>query len=369
MSAWFDPNEVDLDEFKRIVEVTTNRSEYPLASDLQREVLIYQAQPASRQLEAEWNRALGEGPGVIVIQGAFEDTSVIDAATNHYNAIIAKESHGESKGDHFGKPGANARIWNSLEKLAIASPETFVEYFANDTIATASRAWLGPNYQLTAQVNLVYPGGEAQQPHRDYHLGFQTDEQAARYPKHTHLLSPVLTLQGAVAHTDMPVESGPTMLLPHSQKYPQGYLAYRNPAFIEYFDEHLVQLPLQKGDVLFFNPAVFHGAGTNRSADINRMANLLQVSSAFGRTMERIDRVAIVNAVYEPLLNATKRSDWTATHTANVIAASAEGYPFPADLDVQQPIDGLAPQSHAEALARAIDADLPLQEFLASARY
>ena len=51
---------------------------------------------------------------------------------------------------------------------------------------------------------------------RDYHLGFMTDEQAERYPVHVHALSPMLTLQGAGAHFDMPVESGPTMLLPHS---------------------------------------------------------------------------------------------------------------------------------------------------------
>ena len=36
----------------------------------------------------------------------------------------------------------------------------------------------------------------------------------AAYPAHLHRMSPVLTLQGAVAHCDMPVESGPTMLLP-----------------------------------------------------------------------------------------------------------------------------------------------------------
>ena len=47
-----------------------------------------------------------------------------------------------------------------------------------------------------------------------------------------------------------------------------------------------MQLPLAKGDAAFFNPALFHGAGTNRSADVRRMANLLQVSSAFGRAME-----------------------------------------------------------------------------------
>ena len=45
-----------------------------------------------------------------------------------------------------------------------------------------------------------------------------TDEQAERYPAHVHVLSPILTLQGVVAHVDMPIESGPTLLLPHSPK-------------------------------------------------------------------------------------------------------------------------------------------------------
>ena len=31
-------------------------------------------------------------------------------------------------------------------------------------------------------------------------------------------LSPLLTLQGAVAHVDMPLESGPTLYLPHSRR-------------------------------------------------------------------------------------------------------------------------------------------------------
>jgi hypothetical protein len=56
------------------------------------------------------------------------------------------------------------------------------------------------------------------------------------------------------------------------------------------FRDNHVQLPLEKGDVVFFNPALFHAAGTNRSADIKRVANLLQVSSAFGRAMETVNR-------------------------------------------------------------------------------
>lgn len=75
-----------------------------------------------------------------------------------------------------------------------------------------------------------------------------------------HRLSPVLTLQGAVAHCDMPVESGPTLFLPYSQTYLPGYLALKRPEFRTYFEENHVQLPLEKGDVVFFNPALFHAA-------------------------------------------------------------------------------------------------------------
>ena len=93
---------------------------------------------------------------------------------------------------------------------ALDDPDGFVDYYASDIVALASEAWLGPAYQVTSQVNVVNPGGQAQSPHRDYHLGFLSDEAASRYPQHVHRLSPVLTLQGAIAHTDMPVASGPT---------------------------------------------------------------------------------------------------------------------------------------------------------------
>jgi len=175
-------------------------------------------------------------------------------------------------------------------------------------------------------------------------------EQAGRFPAHVHLLSPVLTLQGAVAHVDMPVETGPTMYLPHSQKYPAGYLAFHRPEFTGYFDAHFVQLPLSKGDAVFFNPALFHGAGTNRSAGVRRMANLLQVSSAFGRAMESVDRAAMAAALY-PVLRAM--GDPVAV--GNVVAASAEGYAFPTNLDHDQPVGGLAPQTQAELVHEALD--------------
>jgi ectoine hydroxylase-related dioxygenase (phytanoyl-CoA dioxygenase family) len=172
-------------------------------------------------------------------------------------------------------------------------------------------------------------------------------EQALRYPAHVHALSPVLTLQGAVAHVDMPVETGPTLYLPHSQKYPAGYVAFHLPEFTAYFDENRVQLPLAKGDAAFFNPAVFHGAGTNNSTGVRRMANLLQVSSAFGRAMETVDRPAMVEALYPVLRSFTGSVE-------NVIAASAEGYAFPTNLDLDQPIGGLAPPTQAGLLRTAL---------------
>ena len=245
-------------------------------------------------------------------------------------------------------------VWNALEKLAVRAPAAFVDYYGNDVLALVSEAWLGPGYQVTSQVNVVNPGGQAQTVHRDYHLGFQTTAAAERYPAHVHRLSPVLTLQGAVAHTDMPVESGPTQYLPHSQKYEPGYLAWRRPEFREHFEASFVQLPLAKGDAAFFNPALFHAAGANRSADIHRMANLLQVSSAFGRAMESVDREAMSNAVF-PALLAAKATGADPSALANAIAACAEGYPFPTNLDRDQPVDGLAPRTQAQLLARAVD--------------
>ena len=257
-------------------------------------------------------------------------------------------------GDHFAKPGANDRVWNALEKLAVNDPEAFVDYYSNDILALISTVWLGPGYQVTSQVNVVRPGGIAQDPHRDYHLGFLSNDVAEQFPAHVHVLSPALTLQGAVAHTDMPVESGPTMYLPYSHQYLHGYLAWRLPEFRAYFAEHYVQLPLRKGDAAFFNPALFHGAGSNVSADIQRVANLLQVSSAFGRAMEQIDRNKTATAVY-PTLAARRAAGVPMSRISNAVAAAAEGYPFPTNLDRDQPVGGLTPLSQSEIVLAALD--------------
>ena len=125
-----------------------------------------------------------------------------------------------------------------------------------------------------------------------------------------------------------------------------------------------MQLPLAKGDAVFFNPALFHGAGTSRTADVRRMAHLLQVSSAFGRPLESVDRTRAIIALY-PTLLARSESGAPTTEIANVIAASAEGYPFPTNLDLDQPIGSLNPETQAELIRRALGSRWDADHFAA----
>ncbi|GHA66354.1 phytanoyl-CoA dioxygenase [Streptomyces tauricus] len=361
--TWLSVDDCDLDGFRELVERGTDPADHPYAAAVEHNVPLYDSESlraevrtpeGRRNVQAELVRALADGPGIVVFKGAFPDRGVLDRATGVFDALIAEQrASGAVAGDHFAKPGANDRVWNALEKAALLDPEAFADYYANDILALVSHAWLGPGYQVTSQINVVNPGGAAQTVHRDYHLGFLSNEVAAAYPAHVHRLSPVLTLQGAVAHCDMPVESGPTMYLPHSQKYEPGYLAWRLPEFHAYFEAHHVQLPLAAGDAVFFNPALFHAAGHNTSADIRRMANLLQVSSAFGRAMESVDREAVSNAVY-PVLLARAGEGAGREWLDAVIASSAEGYAFPTNLDSDPPVGGLALASQADLVRTAL---------------
>jgi ectoine hydroxylase-related dioxygenase (phytanoyl-CoA dioxygenase family) len=146
------------------------------------------------------------------------------------------------------------------------------------------------------------------------------------------------------------------MLLPHSQRFAGGYVAFNRPEFVEFFAAHHVQVPLRKGDAVFFNPALYHGAGANTSTDIRRMANLLQISSPFGRAMESLDYGAMIRAVY-PALRAMTAARRPRQEILNAVVATAEGYPFPTNLDRDQPIGGLAPPSQVDTVLAALDAD------------
>ena len=373
-NGYFDAGSCSIDDFRALVDQKLEASDVPLAERIVSNVPVYKAselgrvlsgEAGKRRLMAEWAHVLMHRSGVLVIEGAFADTAPLDAATRVFQEIIREERAASGGGaDHFAAAGANDRIWNSLQKLCFRDPEAFAGCFSNPFVDAVCEAWLGPNYQMTAQVNVVRPGGAAQQAHRDYHLGFQDAETCAGYPAHVHDLSPVMTLQGGIAHADMPVESGPTKLLPFSQLYRPGYMAYRQQVFQDFFESAYVQLPLKKGDAIFFNPALFHAAGENRSADIQRMANLLQISSAFCRAMENIDREGMSRLLYPVLLEKTRSGDWSRAEIEAAVSACAEGYSFPTNLDTDPPVGGLAPETQKQLFLKGLREGMAEEEFV-----
>ena len=366
---WLSQQDCDLQDFIAAVSERTALADYPHAAAVRENILLYDCDavralagdPAAlRALQAEWGKALMDGPGVIVLQRAVTDMQTLEQVNGVFRDLIAgQHASGQAGGDHFAKPGANDRIWNAQQKLCLRAPEAFARYYANPVFAWIAESWLGPAYQITAQVNVVNPGGAAQAPHRDYHLGFQSASACAVYPAPVHQMSALLTLQGAVAHCDMPLESGPTLYLPGSQRYRAGFLAWQQRPFRDHFAQHCVQLPLSRGDAVFFNPALFHAAGHNRSTDIRRMANLLQVSSPFGRAMEALDRRAMSAALYPALQALRAQGVLDDIGISHAIAACAEGYAFPCNLDRDQPMDGMAPPTQQQIMLQALEQDWP----------
>jgi hypothetical protein len=200
-----------LTELQTLTQQLTSPTTYPLAKHIEKNIPIYDCQSFKLsdkkridRLQDELYHNLTSGPGVYVLKHFFSNLTAIDSANEAYEAIIASElSRTEGgKGDHFAPASANSRIWNSFSKHALQSPESFVAYFSNPWFKLVCDSYLGPQYRITTQVNIVRPGGKPQMPHRDYHLGFQTDEDVVAWPKAVHALSSLLTLQGAVAHTE-----------------------------------------------------------------------------------------------------------------------------------------------------------------------
>lgn len=357
-----DPALVDVDALERLVTAPDEDAGWPTALGVERGVPTYSgdrlaaawADPGDRAVVAtELARCLRDGPGVLVVRGAVSDRSALEGLSAAFAEIVRREAAEHPAGDHFAAAGANTRIWNSLQKTALVDPTAWVRYHASPTLALIAEAWLGPRYRLTAQVNIVHPGGAAQHPHRDYHLGFLTDEEASRFPRHVHVLSRFLTLQGAIAHTDMSLESGPTRVLPGSQRFVDGYVAWRDPRVVQLFEHHAVQLPLAAGDAVFFDPALLHAAGANHT-DRDRVAHLYQISSSFGVPMESIDLDLLATTVHPALVEALETGVLDPAGADRVCAAAADAYPFPTNLDTDPPLGEMAPASALDVLRRAV---------------
>jgi hypothetical protein len=194
-------------ELQKLCAKQCLKEEYLLATDVSSNIPIYdlsvhQADDTStiNSLQDEWHPILISGPGVLVLKHLFPDSGLLRSVNTIFSSII-EEERATAKGDHFAPSGLNSRIWNSFQKHAMRDPASFLQYYSNVWLQHICNAWLGPSYQITAQVNLVRPSGQPQVSHRDYHLGFQTAEACANYPRAMHIASQFLTLQGGVAHS------------------------------------------------------------------------------------------------------------------------------------------------------------------------
>ncbi len=300
-------------------------------------------------------RALTDGPGIVVFKQAFGDLSVVDRATEAFLAQIAAEkAAGVAAGDHFAKPGANDRVWGALDKLAVAEPAVFADYYANDVIALISEAWLGPDYQVTSQVNVVNPGGQAQTAHRDYHLGFMDAGGLRPLP------GPGAP---ALAGAD---PAGRGRALRHAGRDRPDPL----PAVLAPVRARLPRLPPARVHRVL--PGELHPAAAGEGR-----RRVLQPRPVPRRRHERLDRPSDgwptccrcphrSAAPWRPSTGSRcagrcSRCCWQQKAAGasdgdldNVIAASAEGYAFPTNLDRDQPIDGLAPQTQADLVRQAV---------------
>ena len=335
---YFSQSDIDYDDLAKICSQKTLQEDYPFADSVSNNVVVYDANYLETfignsvnevRLKTELHRVLEGGPGVFVVRNLYRHDA-IDQSNNVFEKIV--ESEGNTSNDHFAS-GTNTRIWNAFQKVALEDPDAFISYYSNNLLKLVAESWCGPNSQMTAQVNIVRPGGEMQKPHRDYHLGFQENQVVELFPISAHRLSNYLTLQGGVAHTDMPLASGPTMVLPYSQQYELGYLAWRDNACTDFFNDNAVQNQMNKGDGIFFNPALLHGAGSNTTKDFHRIGNLLQISSPFGKTMERIDYLKIINRIYPLLLEHSINKTLSEKLIENVLVCATDGYAFPTNLD------------------------------------
>ena len=338
-----------LSDFVEVLADRTDPAHYPHAAAVEQEVLIYDRDGLLAAPAEELVHALSAGPGIVVIRGAYPDVTVVDATTAVFEELMARAARRGRRARASTSPRSalNERVWNALEKLAVTRARGVRRLLRQRRHRRdrATRGW-GRTTRSPRRSTSSYPAARRRAATATTTWASCTPRRSRASPSTCSGSPPCSRCRARWRTRDMPVESGPTMYLPHSQKYVPGYLAMNRPEFQAYFEEHHIQLPLRRGDAAFFNPAVFHGAGTNRSADVRRIANLLQISSAFGRAMESVDRARICAAIY-PALRAHPNPD-------AAIAASAEGYAFPTNLDRDAAVDGLTPPSQADLVRQAL---------------
>ena len=103
--VWLTPDDCDLDDFRSLVERTTDPADHPLADDVRQNVPVYGDRlrrragtpEGRREAQAELVRTLADGPGIVVIAGAFDDRG-------------RRPRHRRLRGDDRGPEGVRRRV-------------------------------------------------------------------------------------------------------------------------------------------------------------------------------------------------------------------------------------------------------------------
>ena len=361
-AEYLNPEDARLADLVAIAGVKTEPGDYPRAAAVRDNVLIYDAarltaelggEGGRRAVSGELIRALRDGPGIVAFAGAFADAGVLDAASAEFFAMIADQrAAGGTAGDHFAAAGQNDRVWNALEKLAVRAPAVFVAYYGNDIVAAGRSAWLGPGYQVTSQVNVVNPGGAAQSPAPGLPPGLPSSEQARAFPAHVHRLSPGADPAGrGRAHR-------------HAASRPGRRCTCRTRRSTCRVTSSRTGRSSRRT-----SPRTTSSCRWRRATRCSSTRRCCTPPGPTGPrtcggwpTCSRCPRRSagpwrawtarrMCGAVY-PALRAMRAAGAAPQAVANVIAASAEGYPFPTNLDRDQPIGGIAPPSQAGGAQR-----------------
>jgi hypothetical protein len=102
-----------------------------------------------------------------------------------------------------------------------------------------------------------------------------------------------------------------------------------------------------------------HAAGENVSTDVQRMGNLFQISSAFGKAMESVDQQRMQLACYHHLQAAGLNPE----ELSAVATALSDSYPFSSNMDRDPPAASLRPISGRDLLMQALAEQWSLEEF------
>ena len=98
--TWLTEADCDLDTFRALVEQSTDPAAHPSAERVELNVPLYDSdrlrsltatEEGRRTVQTELVRTLMDGPGIVVLKGAFTDPAVVDRASAAFRELIEEE--------------------------------------------------------------------------------------------------------------------------------------------------------------------------------------------------------------------------------------------------------------------------------------